>query len=806
MSGRIMVVEDERIVALDLRQTLESFGHEVVLVASSGEQAVADAPQLRPDLVLMDIHLDGPMDGTTAARILQEHNIPVMFLTAFAGQSMLDEAEQSNPYGYLVKPVETRALEAAVRMALARRRAEVAVEKGEERLRLAIDAAELGVWEWDAQAKQFVSEGRFERIFGCRPDSLDDAQSGFLARFDPAFRPGIAQALTETGAVRTRAKLAEAPITGDNGWVDLHARVIPGPDGDLERTIGVIRDVTAEREQQEHLRRAAVVFTSTAEGMAILDTERRIVSVNPAFESLTGYTEAEVVGLDPDGFLYARRREDNLEHRLAESGSDYNSGEVACMRRDGSLLTAWQHICVVRDEHGQVGNYVLALSDADALRRAEAQINHLAYHDPLTGLGNRNMLEDTVEREIARAREHDGRVAVLFIDLDGFKLINDTMGHTAGDMLLTEIARRVGRILRRTDTAIRIGGDEFVIVVPDVSRLEDCAGLAEKLLCEIRSSVELEHERVSVSASIGIAVYPDNAKDVSGLVQAADSAMYGAKERGRNGFAFYSADMAERAMERLHIEQGLLRALAEDQLVLQYQPVVRLDDGTLVGFEALIRWDEPIHGRIGPERFIPVAEECGLIDYIGSWVLRTACHQGAAWIRAGFDDLRLAVNVSARQLRNGEFLGTVREVLAETGFPAQQLELEITESTLQSVDHSRQLLGELRSLGVGIAIDDFGTGFSSLSLLKDLPIDRIKIDRSFVNDLPEDTNGVAITEAIIAMAARLGLALIAEGVETQAQRQFLHQRGCAEAQGYLFSRPLDVPDVSPLIEAPRTLT
>ena len=803
MSGRIMIVEDERIVALDLRQTLESFGHEVVMVASSGEQAVVDGPLLKPDLVLMDIHLDGPMDGTQAACILQQHNIPVLFLTAFAGQAMLDQAEQSSPYGYLVKPVETRALQATVRMALARRRAEVEVEKGEERLRLAVDVAGLGVWEWDAAAGRFVGEGQFESIIGRVPSSLGDSEDGFLARIDAAHRPAIATALTRGETIRATVRVRPTPDTGRNGWVDFHARAFARPDGDLDRAIGVIRDVTAERDQEERLRRAAVVFTSTGEGIAILDAGRCIISVNPAFVALTGFAEAEVQGRDPDDFLYARRRDDGFYTRLSQSDSDYWSGELACTRKDGTLLPAWQHLCVVRDAQGQIVNYVLAMSDTGALRRAEAQINHLAYHDTLTGLGNRNMLEETIGREIERARLSGKRVAVLFIDLDGFKLINDTMGHAAGDQLLTEIAQRISRVLRRTDTAIRLGGDEFVVVVPDVTRLEDCASLAEKLLCETRSVVELARERISVSASIGIAVYPDNAGDFTGLIQAADSAMYGAKERGRNRFAFYSSDMAERAMERLHIEQGLLRAIANDQLVLQYQPVVRLDDGQLVGFEALIRWNDPVRGRIGPDRFIPVAEECGLIDYIGSWVLRTACTQGQAWIRRGFSDLRLAVNVSARQMSDGDFDATVHAILADTGFPARQLELEITESTLQAVDHSRELLGRLKALGVLISIDDFGTGFSSLSLLKHLPIDRIKIDRSFVQDLPGNANDVAVTEAIIAMAGRLGLALIAEGVETSAQQHFLRTRGCIEAQGYLFSRPLDVADVDSLIATPR---
>ena len=437
----------------------------------------------------------------------------------------------------------------------------------------------------------------------------------------------------------------------------------------------------------------------------------------------------------------------------------------------------------MRDASERISNCVIAISDTEALRRAEAQISHLAFHDALTGLGNRHTLDEAIEREISRSNQHGNRIALLFIDLDGFKLINDTMGHPTGDRLLKEVARRISRILRRSDTAIRLGGDEFVVLMPEVLRPDDCASLAEKLLCEIRTSIDLDPERVSISASIGIALYPDNASSGHELVQAADSAMYGAKERGRNRFAFYSPDMAERAMERLHIEQGLLRAISNDHLLLQFQPVVKLIDGRLVGFEALIRWDEPTHGRIGPDRFIPVAEECGLIEYIGSWVLRTACNHGAHWIGRGFADIRMAVNVSVRQMNAEGFYELVEEVLAETGFPAAQLELEITESTLQRVEHSRELLGRLKRPR-GWRLDRRFRQFSPLSLLKHLPIDRIKIDRSFIKDPPDDLERRGYHRIDPRAGQQPGMELIAEGVETVAQRQFLVERGCQEAQGF----------------------
>jgi diguanylate cyclase (GGDEF)-like protein/PAS domain S-box-containing protein len=809
MGARIMVVEDERIVALDLKGGLESLGYDVVGISARGADAVERAGSLRPDLILMDINLEGPMDGTEAARLIREdYRLPVVFLTAYATEKTLERAEASIPYGYILKPFELRELEATVRMALARHKVELKVERSEERLRLAVDAAALGVWEWSATADGQLTDGYqlspdMEKLMGSSSQIASEGREGFLQRIHPADRPAVVDALQTQSIVMAAVRMQ---FEGQReGSVQLHARVYPaeGDGAQGQRIIGVIRDITEQRAFEDQLRQASVVFESTAEGILITDAERHIISVNPAFTALTGYRADEVLGRDPDSFLPTRREGDHFDPEPNMLGNAYWQGELACRRANGEVFPSWQHVCVVRNGVGKVTHYVITFSDISSIRKAEAQINHMAYHDALTGLGNRHRLDELLDMELPRHEAEGLRLAIIFMDLDGFKTINDTLGHSAGDQLLQVVAGRIHDGLRRSDYAIRIGGDEFVVVVPDVKRVEDCALLAEKLLKQIRTQIELPHERVSISASMGIAIFPDNARTRQEMIKSADSAMYEAKSRGRNRYAFYSPDMAARTRERMLIEQGLVRALEDNSLTVHYQPVVDIQSGSLVGMEALVRWQHPELGLVPPDRFITVAEESGLIDGIGAWVMRTACEQATIWLAKYPVDLRLAVNVSVREMAADNFVERIATTLQETGFPPHNLEIEITESTLQTIEYSQGLLYQLKALGVSIAIDDFGTGFSSLGLLKHLPIDRIKIDRSFVRDLPTDSNDVAIARAIAAIATSLGLQMTAEGIEEKAQEHFLRELGCQNAQGYLFSRPLPRDEFEQLLSGKR---
>ncbi|MBN9423269.1 MAG: two-component system response regulator [Candidatus Accumulibacter sp. 66-26] len=791
---KLMLVEDERVVAFDLKNQLQSFGYHVGAMVASGEQAVLRAAEVAPDVVLMDIHLEGAMDGVQAATEIQvRYQIPVIYLTAFAEDDTLRRALASRPFGYLVKPWDARELHATIQMALARRDVEVAVEKSELRLQLAMDAASLGVFEWLPQDNRLHGDGHLGALFGDLPVPLDESWESFLARVEADDRERVVAALGDTLACGEAVRLEFRTARSNGGPHFLEASVKAYPASNAgRRVVGVLQDVTQRHRAEDSLRQSSVVFHTAAEAIVITGAERRIDAINAAFTRITGYSEDEALGFDVDILLRVRRVPGgggDFFAQLAASADGYWQGEIFCQRRSGESFPAWQSVSVVRNAAGRAGNFVIAFSDVSEIHVAEAKLNHLAHHDPLTGLPNRLLFDDRFEQAIEQARRQQQHCLLLFLDLDSFKVVNDTLGHTMGDELLRVVAGRLRGTLRSADTIARLGGDEFVILAGGTSP-GYAADLARKILNALHVPIVLAGDRVTVSGSIGIAVYPDNGGDRHLLMRAADIAMYSAKAAGRNCYQFYSQDMAERSSERLHMEQGLRRAIAEGGLLLHYQPQVALADGRIVGVEALVRWLHPELGMIPPARFIPVAEESGVIDSLGRWVLECACREVCGLRDAAGQQLRLAVNVSAREFMREDFIEIVCATLAQTGFPATALELEITESTLQVIERSVEILGELKALGIAVSIDDFGTGYSSLSVLRELPIDRIKIDRSFIHDLPENREGIAIVEAMVALAESLRMEIIVEGIERPEQAAALRRLGCGEGQGYLFGRPL----------------
>lgn len=680
-----------------------------------------------------------------------------------------------------------------MRVALARWESDHALMRSEERLRLAVDAANLGVWEWATDANVATTVGRFHPMFGGSPRSIAESLDAFLGRVHPDDLSDVQAALKSTLQQGTALdQLFRYHAEGGGvGWLQAHAKAFYDQGPAVARVIGVLQEVTERIQTEERLRQAGTVFDTTAEGIFILDKDHRILSVNPAFSSITGFQPEEVLGADPEIILHARRHSDVFYPRL-EQGDAQWEGEIWCRRKNGEIFPAWENVGAVRDTQGQVTHFVVTFADISSMHRAEEQLRHLAHHDPLTGLPNRLLSNDRIDQALTLAQRNQEDLAVLYIDLDGFKTINDTLGHSSGDLLLQTLAGRLRDIVRASDTVARLGGDEFVVLLPALSHPEDAARIAQNVLTELAAPVELAGERIAVSASIGLALYPRDGTTRVDLLKAADTAMYHSKSQGRNRYSFYTQELATQVRERMSLEQGLKRSLENGDFLLHYQPQVRLDDRQLAGFEALIRWQRPEEGLISPARFIPIAEDMGLIESLGSWVLKRACAEmvemGAAlgWLP------RLSVNVSGRQLVRNQFDKIVAQTLAETGFPAAQLELEITESTLQVLEHQAPLLRALKNLGVSVAIDDFGTGYSSLSTLKHLPIDRLKIDQSFVRDISSDGNDVAIVEAIAALGHTLKLGLVAEGVETEDQFATLKRLGCEECQGYLFSRPVPI--------------
>ncbi len=596
----------------------------------------------------------------------------------------------------------------------------------------------------------------------------------------------------------------EEPYLADGVTRYIHTVKTPLRD-EQGRTLGILGifwDVTEQRQAEVQLRQAAAVFETTAEGVMIIGADGRIVAVNNAFASITGYTSKEVTG-QSIAFLHAGAEDaalfESVWPQVHQAGQW--QGEARARRKSGEDFPQWLTISTVRDERGAVTHYVMVFTDITVLKRSQQQLDHLAHHDPLTDLPNRVLFNMRLTHALSHARRDRRQVGVLFLDLDRFKDVNDTMGHPVGDALLQQVAHSLQQRMRETDTIARTGGDEFIVIAEELASSADMAQVAQKLLDVFQQTFRVGGTDIHLGASIGISVFPDDGDDAETLVKNADIAMYRAKDHGRNNYQFYTAALTATAVERFQMEVALRHALERDELVLYYQPKVRLEDGSFYATEALLRWHHPELGLIMPDRFIPLAEDSGLIQSIGIWVLRSACEQMKQWLEQGLPLQHVAVNLSGVQIMRGGIVTSVWQILQETGLAAKHLELEITESVIMGhAEETIRVLDELRALGVSLAIDDFGTGYSSLSYLKRFPIDTLKIDRSFVRDTPDDGNDAAIIRAVMALGRSLQLHIVAEGVETEEQRAFLLQEGCTSAQGYLFSKPVPAGRISEILQ------
>ncbi|MBV8464599.1 MAG: EAL domain-containing protein [Burkholderiales bacterium] len=551
-----------------------------------------------------------------------------------------------------------------------------------------------------------------------------------------------------------------------------------------------------------HLRLADRVLESTLEGVMITNAQGVIERVNPAFERLTGFNAADAIGQRPS-ILKSGRQDvsfyQSMWTQLTERG--HWEGEIWNRRASGELYLQSLNITGIRNDAGEFAHYAAVFSDVTKRREAEERLSYLANHDALTDLPNRHLLNNKLVSALLRTQRHGQRLAVLFVDLDRFKLVNDTMGHAVGDKLLVQVAMRLRQAVRRTDTVARLGGDEFTVLLEDVGDLHEISQVAQKIVEQLGVPYDIGGQVVYVTTSIGISVAPEDGVDAKALLTQADRAMYEAKAAGKNGFHFYTPDMNLVAKERLQLEADLHYAIDNEELRLYYQPKVELATGRIVGMEALVRWAHPEHGLLGPDHFVPLAEESALIVSMGAWVLAEACRQGQDWLLQGLDFDHMAVNVSLRQLRHHGFVATLAEVLAESGFPPAKLQLELTESlAMGQADEVEEVLGEVAAMGVGLAIDDFGVGYASFANLKRLPFDTLKIDRSLLHDMGDKSR--AVLRAIVAMAHALDMTVIVEGVETTEQAGLMVDIGCNQAQGWLFGRAVPAPALAPLLDIP----
>jgi diguanylate cyclase (GGDEF)-like protein/PAS domain S-box-containing protein len=564
-------------------------------------------------------------------------------------------------------------------------------------------------------------------------------------------------------------------------------------DGALLGFMGVAQDISALKQTDERMREAAMVFEASVDGIMITNDQGRIRAVNPAFSRITGYSAKEVLGQSIE-LLKSGRHPAEFHARILEQLRHAGTweGEIWNRRKNSEEFPAWQSMSTVLDAQGKIAEYVTIFSDITVRKQAEEEIRFRAWYDNLTGLPNRNLLDEHLDQAMRETRRANSKLAVMFIDLDHFKTINDTLGHAMGDLLLQQVAQRLAAGLRDTDTLSRQGGDEFVLVLPGIHAPQDAARIADKMIQSLTEPFDLAGHQGHIGASIGITIYPDDASDSSSLYRNADLAMYRAKASGRNTFQFYEAEMTERALKRRDLEIDLRQALDGDpgQLSVHYQPIIDLDSRAAVGAEALVRWTHPHRGVIAPVEFIPLAEETGLIHALGRWVIDTVCRE-AALLRAGGLTLPISINLSSRQIPNALSLDNIAYILARHGLEGRDIAFEITENLLfEDSDELRQWLSEARAIGIRIDLDDFGTGYSSLAYLKRFPIDRVKVDRSFVRDMSDDSDDFTLIQAIMAMAHGLRLEVVAEGVEDDAQRVALWQMGCDYGQGYLFARPL----------------
>ena len=684
-------------------------------------------------------------------------------------------------------------------------RINAAIAESEERLSLAVWGSGDGLWDWNIPTDTVYRAGL--EFLGYSDDEIAPSTQGRLLLIHPDDRESQERLLQQHLSGEAPHYEAEYRLRAKDGswlWVLDRGKIVArDPAGKPLRMVGTHKDVSARKTAEKELRLSAQVIRSMNEAVIITDLDFHIVSINPAFTRISGYDAEAALGLN---FAFLNSAQHGMEfyrelrQQLRESGRW--QGELWLRTQSGNDILIWLELNRVPDDTGHQSHLIGVFTDITDRKQAEQELRYLANYDTLTTLPNRTLFQERLGHAVTQARRHNRTMAVLFLDLDRFKHINDSLGHHVGDLLLKAVASRLRDSVREEDTVARLGGDEFTIVLEDISSERVAAVVAEKVLAAFNQPLLLEGREVVITPSIGISLYPNDGQDTASLVKFADTAMYHAKELGRNNYQFYTEKLNSLAMRRMQLESSLRRALENEEFSLVYQPKRDLHDGRLTGVETLIRWHNDDFGSIAPTEFIPLAEDTGLIVPIGEWVLRQACGQYMRWQAQGVRGFTMAINLSARQFKKGDLIAVIARVLKDTGMPPEALELELTESMImENAEISIHMLEELKAMGLKLAVDDFGTGYSSLSYLKRFPIDTLKIDREFVRDISTDPDDAAITSAIIAMAHSLALKVVAEGVETENQLEFLRQQGCDEIQGYYFSRPLTPEDCEAFLRA-----
>ncbi|CAN5139374.1 hypothetical protein BH11PSE11_BH11PSE11_05490 [soil metagenome] len=791
-------------------------------IVNGGEQVLAALPdnsdgRVAYDVILLDFQLPG-LNALDIVKILRDErglDLPVVVVTGQGGEDVVAEALRLGVADYVVKQTGYLAelpviLERAFQQAQLLRE-QATVRTTTARLRQLLAASPTILYALRIEGERMVSVWVSENITQVFGYSIEECLRPGWWR-DNLHADDREQVLLSYGRIFTEHSVLHEyrfhDKAGNIHWVRDDLRLICDSNGKPTEIVGSWNDITAEHRADERRRLHAAALDSTRDAVIITDLQARILAVNPAFTETTGYTEAEVWGQNPR--LLQSSRQDRPFYQamwasLLQAGQW--QGEIWNRRKNGETFPQLLSLSTVRDPRGVPSHYVAVMTDLTSLKQSEERLDLLSHYDPLTSLPNRLLLRSLLQHAMEKAQAHEHQVGVLFLNLDQFKTINDSLGHTSGDQVLLGVTRRISDRLEGNHILGRLSADEFVVVIEQLIEPSEAESIAGDLLLALDHPFVLaDGHEVYARASIGISVFPQDGATAQDLLHHADAAMHRAKESGGNQFAFYISELSVRALARLEMEAGLRRALAQKEFVLYYQPKVDLVSGKITGAEALLRWRHPERGIVAPLEFIPMAEKNGLIVAIGAWVIDESCRQIRAWSAAGLIDVKVAINVSARQFSGGGLEATVTAALQRYDIPPQQLCLELTESMLMAdPQHAIERPGSLKRTGVRLSLDDFGTGYSSLAYLGRFPVDELKIDRSFVTDIVTDTSAANIANSVIALAHRMQLRVVAEGVETEAQLGYLRKNQCDEMQGYFFSKPVPAEDFAEMLRADKSI-
>ena len=797
----VLIVEDEAIVAMDLSQQLNELGYRVCTIADNGRDAIDFCRRDRPDVVLMDIVLKGPIDGIDAARTIgRTVGTPVIFLTAYSDASTVERAAQTAANGYLTKPFQIREVRAAIEVAIYKAAVERRLRESERWFSATLRCVADGIVATTPDARVRFMNPVAEALTGWTLDEangrdideimhIESPQSG--QRLESPLR----RAISENHAAGIHFGSLLVARGGSTAPIDDSAAPIRGDDEQLLGAVMAFRDVSERLRAEEALHnsedRFRIAFDFAPVGMALVSLGGRLIQVNAAICKLVAYDSETLSGMDQTELTHPddRASERISLYRLLAGDVNAVQFEKRLLRSDGVEVSVLVSASLLK-RGNEPFCYLYQIHDLTERKAVESELARLAHFDTLTGLANRARLRLEIDRQVSAARRSGERFAVLFIDVDHFKKVNDSAGHEAGDRFLQLLAERLRGVVRDADCVARLGGDEFVILLPNLRGADGVVRVLDKLRARLAEPIRLPAFEVLATLSIGVSLFPDDGGDATTLFRNADSALYHAKAEGRNNTQFYRPELTIRLAHRLQLERELQAALPNGEFELHYQPVISLTDGRPIGAEALIRWNHPRRGLVSPDEFIPVAEDTGLIVAIGEWVLRTACATASRWTQ-NRDDFVIAVNLSARQFKTGTLVDQVADAMRLGGLPPGRLCLEITEQLLLTdAQQNIDAIDGLKRIGAQISVDDFGTGYSSLSYLRRFLPSSLKIDRSFVSNVVDNSEDATIVRTIVAMAHALKLRVVAEGVETEAQRQFLQRAGCDCAQGLLYSQPL----------------